>query len=65
MMLFEDFLYVIHLILIHNIFSMIYRIFGGITFILISLDAFGVPNLPKIVLGIFALVAGIALLAGI
>jgi hypothetical protein len=44
---------------------MIFRIFGGVTLILISLEAFGVQNVPKIVLGIFALVAGIALLAGV
>lgn len=42
---------------------MIYRISGGITFILIALQAFGL-SLPAIVLGIFALIAGVSLLAG-
>jgi hypothetical protein len=39
---------------------MVYRIFGAITFVLISLTAFGLA-IPALVTGIFALVAGIAL----
>jgi len=42
---------------------MVYRIFGGIAFILIGLAALGLV-LPEVVLGIVALVAGGALLAG-
>ncbi len=44
---------------------MIYRIFGGIAFVLIALNAFGIASVPAIVLGIFSIVAGVALLAGI
>lgn len=42
---------------------MFYRFLGGVTFILFGIDALGVA-IPGIVLGIFALLAGIALLVG-
>lgn len=41
----------------------IYRVAGGITFLLIGLAAFGI-HLPGIIRGVAALVAGVALLAG-
>ena len=43
---------------------MIYRIAGSIFFILAALSYFGLAAVPLIVIGVFALAAGIALLAG-
>ena len=43
---------------------MVYRIAGGIFFILIALEYFGFGQIPKVVTGIFALLAGVALLLG-
>lgn len=43
---------------------MVYRILGGITFVLMGLVAFGV-SIPHIIVGVCALIAGVALLAGI
>lgn len=43
---------------------MIYRIAGGIYLALVGLSLLGLMAVPSMVLGIFALVAGIALLAG-
>jgi hypothetical protein len=43
---------------------MVYRICGGITFLLIAIDNFGY-SIPPLVIAIFALLAGIGLLAGI
>lgn len=42
---------------------MIYRIAGGIFFVLLAVSTFGVA-VPVILTGVAALVAGIALLAG-
>ncbi len=44
--------------------AMVYRITGGIWFLLTGLAALGIFTTPAVVLGILALVAGIALLAG-
>lgn len=44
---------------------MLYRVCGGIFFLLYALQAFGVVAIPEIVVGIFALLAAIGLLAGI
>lgn len=43
---------------------MVYRIAGGIFFILVGLMYLGVTAIPLTVLGVIALVAGIALIAG-
>lgn len=43
---------------------MIYRITGGIAFLLIGLQNVGV-GIPPMVTGIFAIIAGVALLAGV
>lgn len=43
---------------------MIYRIAGGIFFILLGLSYLGITAIPFVVIGIIALVAGIALIAG-
>jgi hypothetical protein len=44
---------------------MIYRISGGIFLILAGLDYCGLLNAGGIIIGIFGIVAGIALLAGV
>lgn len=44
---------------------MIYRIAGGIWILLMGLTQCGIVGVPLIVLGIFGIIAGIALLAGI
>jgi len=44
---------------------MVYRITGGITFLLLGLQAFGVGVIPGVIVGIFALVTGVSLLAGV
>ncbi len=43
---------------------MIYRIAGGIFFILAGLVYLGVAAIPPAIVGVLALVAGIALIAG-
>ncbi len=43
----------------------IYRISGGIAFILLALPLLGIAAIPALVTGLFCLVAGIALLAGL
>lgn len=42
---------------------MVYRVFGGIAFILLGLEAFGVLSLG-VLTGVALLVAGVALIAG-
>lgn len=44
---------------------MVYRITGGIAFLLIGLTYLGVAAIPSSVTGVFTLIAGIALLVGI
>lgn len=44
---------------------MLYRIAGGITFLIIAVAALGIAAVPSLVLGLFAALAGIGLLAGI
>lgn len=41
-----------------------YRITGGVTFILIALNQFG-TKIPPVVLGVFAIIAGISLILGL
>lgn len=43
---------------------MLYRIFGGLTFLFMGINCYS-SVIPPIIIGIFAFVAGIALLAGI
>jgi hypothetical protein len=43
---------------------MIYRISGGVFFLLVALVYLGVTAIPLVIVGIVALVAGISLLAG-
>lgn len=43
----------------------IYRIAGGIGIILLALPLLGILAVPSLVTGLFLLVAGIALLAGL
>lgn len=43
---------------------MVYRITGGIWFLLTGITMLGIVAIPVVVLGVLALVAGIALLAG-
>jgi len=44
--------------------GIVFRICGGIFFILAGLGYLGVTAIPNVVLGVFALIAGIALLVG-
>lgn len=44
---------------------MVYRICGGIAFLLLGLSETGLVTLPPIITGIFLIIAGIALLAGL
>lgn len=43
---------------------MVYRITGGIFFVLLAAEMLGLVGVPKVVTGVFGLIAGIALLAG-
>jgi hypothetical protein len=43
---------------------MVYRICGGIAFLFLGLSSLGIAKLPEPVIGVFLLIAGIALLAG-
>lgn len=49
--------------LINN--EMIYRICGGIWILLMGINQCGIVSIPTIVLGIFGIIGGIALLAGL
>jgi len=44
---------------------MIFRISGGVFFLLAALAYFGAAAIPLAIIGVVALVAGIALLAGV
>jgi hypothetical protein len=44
---------------------MIYRICGGIWILLMGINQCGIVSIPTIVLGIFGIIGGIALLAGL
>jgi hypothetical protein len=44
---------------------MIYRVAGGVWILLMGIQQCGVVSIPTLVLGIFGIIAGIALLAGI
>ena len=44
---------------------MVYRITGGIFLILLSFNMLGVTAIPQQITGVFGLIAGIALLAGV
>ena len=44
---------------------MIFRIAGGIWILLMGISQSGIYTVPPLVLGIFAIIAGIALLAGL
>lgn len=44
---------------------MLYRICGGIFFLLMAISLLGFGAVPNLVTGVFALLAGIGLLAGI
>lgn len=50
---------------IHNKKHMLYKITGGIFFLLTAANSFKWTTVSPVVLGIFALLAGIGLLAGI
>lgn len=41
-----------------------FKISGGIYFFIVAAGAFGIVSVPGIILGIVALIAGIALIAG-
>lgn len=43
---------------------MVYRICGGIAFLLLGLSAVGIAQVPEYLTGVFLIIAGIALLAG-
>lgn len=43
---------------------MVYRVAGGIFFILAAVSAFGIAAIPEWAIALAALIAGIALLAG-
>lgn len=44
---------------------MVYRIAGGIFFIVLAIGYFGIYDVPGAIMGVIALVAGIALIAGV
>jgi hypothetical protein len=44
---------------------MVYRITGGIFLLLTGLIAIGITAIPAVLVGVLALIAGIALLAGV
>ena len=43
---------------------MVFRISGGIFFLLAAIGYFGIVSIPAVLMGVVALVAGIALIAG-
>lgn len=44
---------------------MIFRICGAVFFLMVGLEYLGVAGIPPVVLGVFALLAGIGLLVGV
>jgi len=44
---------------------MVYKIAGGIGFILLAIPLFGIAAVPAVLTGVVLLVAGIALIAGV
>jgi len=44
---------------------MVYKITGGIFLILLGISLLGIAGVPDVITGVFGLIAGIALLAGV
>lgn len=44
---------------------MVWRIMGGVFFIVLAVGYFGIVDVPRVLMGVIALVAGIALIAGV